>query len=319
MPTVYTLDIQAMKQGGGAGGGCGLPSPGSSKPGSPSTTSATTTPCSSPVVRDDPTGVVAQSACYASRCDDASVCSTAPAHDGDCNATNDGNEEEFCWICMLGDNAWADEAAGERCGPLVSNVCGCISSRVHLRCLAKWQLSRLGTKEETHCRVCRQELPEWRDTLLPRDMSSALKGVGQPGMPRTAVMHISYGGQRHSFPVTATRRGLEDFKAHIRRLCNVPSWYEIRFSFSYPDPNGEGTLQLTGINAFYYAVHRAAVDAALEGISATALMEEGSSVTRHNSTSVDDRHTPLSPTSGLRLVKWRSQLSQRLRQVFSRA
>ena len=53
-------------------------------------------------------------------------------------------QEECCWLCL--------EGAGE----LVS-VCSCSLRNVHRRCLARWQLERQGTLEETHCRYGGQQ------------------------------------------------------------------------------------------------------------------------------------------------------------------
>jgi hypothetical protein len=61
-------------------------------------------------------------------------------------------EDKFCWICF------------EECDEIIP--CNC-TQYVHSKCLAKWQIRKVGTDEEKICRFCDIELPDWRYVLRP--------------------------------------------------------------------------------------------------------------------------------------------------------
>ena len=57
---------------------------------------------------------------------------------------------------------------------LEKNVLPCACPRpVHAACLARWQLHSAGTPEETSCRFCQGQLPDWKGVLTPAEMRHA--------------------------------------------------------------------------------------------------------------------------------------------------
>ncbi|GIL62531.1 hypothetical protein Vafri_16743 [Volvox africanus] len=82
--------------------------------------------------------------------------------------SNDVETEDFCYICFEG----ATRGPSGELEPLVQ-VCRC-PTRVHRRCVARWQLYSAGKREEKSCRFCQGTLPDWKEVLTPRALPPAV-------------------------------------------------------------------------------------------------------------------------------------------------
>ena len=189
------------------------------------------------------------------------------ARDG---ATVDAEEEEenldddepVCYICLGG--ATADE-------PLVS-PCGC-PRRTHSRCYKRWQMYSSGRREETHCRFCDQQLPDWRafdhnDAPQPRQGASSPAGTGAddgealgapaaaapPAAPKTVSLDITYEGR--CYCVTAREGDQEGFVRTVRETFGIPLHTAVDLRFDrIPDPfEDNSTLQFAGTEHFATAM-----------------------------------------------------------------
>eukprot|EP00882_Tetradesmus_deserticola_P002712 GHRQ01002883.1.p1 GENE.GHRQ01002883.1~~GHRQ01002883.1.p1 ORF type:complete len:151 (+),score=36.33 GHRQ01002883.1:170-622(+) len=135
-------------------------------------------------------------------------------------------EDDSCWICMAG-------ASPEQ--PLES-PCAC-PRRVHLRCLARWQLQQAGRREETHCRFCHASYGDWRQSLAPRYDSADV-----PARPATPIMAISFEGQIHYIKVYPGAEGRARFEAQIRELIQLEDGEEFDVEFECKAPDTGATL-----------------------------------------------------------------------------
>lgn len=72
------------------------------------------------------------------------------------SSSNSDNSDNICWICYEND---------------INTVqtCSC-NKKVHLHCLARWQMKSYGTYEEYMCRLCKSYLPSWKKTVCSYDI-----------------------------------------------------------------------------------------------------------------------------------------------------
>ena len=88
---------------------------------------------------------------------------------------------DACWVCLgegtrSGDGGGrsGDGGCGTDCCADERLVLPCACPRpVHAACLARWQLHSAGTPEETSCRFCQGQLPDWKGVLTPAEMRHA--------------------------------------------------------------------------------------------------------------------------------------------------
>jgi hypothetical protein len=68
--------------------------------------------------------------------------------------------EPECWICLSDEAKEVPPTEDGRGGTLEmpEQLCKC-PRKVHPSCLRQWQLTKMGTTEETHCKFCSTELP----------------------------------------------------------------------------------------------------------------------------------------------------------------
>eukprot|EP00793_Prasinoderma_coloniale_P003989 PRCOL_00006830-RA len=172
------------------------------------------------------------------------------------------DDEPVCYICLGG--ATADE-------PLVS-PCGC-PRRTHSRCYKRWQMYSSGRREETHCRFCDQQLPDWRafdhnDAPPPRQGASSPAGTGAddggalgapaaaapPAAPKTVSLDITYEGR--CYCVTAREGDQEGFVRTVRETFGIPLHTAVDLRFDrIPDPfEDNSTLQFAGTEHFATAM-----------------------------------------------------------------
>jgi len=155
---------------------------------------------------------------------------------------NYNNEEDVCWICLEG-------------GDNLVTPCGC--PRVaHPQCLAKWQLHKAGTTEETHCRFCNHELESWKTKLFNGPKKNA---NSRP------VMRFCLNGQVYYIVPKPGSDGLAEFKDTVRKLCNLQEDTQLDLSFQCSDPTEGSQLNLEGDGAYDAAVHCATVWADTRG------------------------------------------------------
>jgi hypothetical protein len=99
---------------------------------------------------------------------------------------------EECWICFEDDST-------------TRSVCSC-KTKVHLDCLARWQVRRAGTQEERWCRLCQWRLPPWEETLIPRVMD----------LPSTVPMTLDIGnGETMTFEAHSGPDGRDALRAFL--------------------------------------------------------------------------------------------------------
>jgi hypothetical protein len=114
-------------------------------------------------------------------------------------------EDTQCWICFEGNGVKA---------------CAC-PRHVHPACLATWQAMRAGTDEETVCRFCNQDLPDWKPILAP------------PSLIKThhPVFTVTIGGvsKRVSVPLGANAQPL--FVQQLRTAFGIDPMKELDISF----------------------------------------------------------------------------------------
>ena len=153
---------------------------------------------------------------------------------------------DTCWICLGG--------ALDVDGGLVS-PCVCPRS-AHARCLARWQLQRAGGAEETRCRFCGHNLPDWRPALT---VDAAAERV-----PCERVcMAVTLNGNEHRIEVAPGERGRARFERDIRELFELHGEDDLEFTFDCQDPcDASAAITLEGRSAFDAAFHCAAITAA---------------------------------------------------------
>ncbi|KAG2497950.1 hypothetical protein HYH03_004212 [Edaphochlamys debaryana] len=129
--------------------------------------------------------------------------------------TTSGRPDDCCWICLEGG---ADAAP-----------CKCSQRPVHKACIARWQLERLGDREEHECRFCNGQLPPWQDTLLPprtRPAAEALVNVHGPD------------GTLHRIPLAPGLAGRRRFLMAVRSALRLPAHVPLEMSFELAVPGG---------------------------------------------------------------------------------
>ncbi|KAL0037501.1 hypothetical protein WJX77_000365 [Trebouxia sp. C0004] len=128
----------------------------------------------------------------------------------------DNEAEPSCWVCL---------APGDQAQPLVQ-PCGC-PRPVHQTCLARWQLQSVGRSEETACRFCYGELPDWRTAYnLPT---------------ATPVMTVSHHSVQHLLEVKSGEAGKVEFQQNIRRIFGLRPEDVIELTFGCKAPGTGGT------------------------------------------------------------------------------
>jgi hypothetical protein len=104
---------------------------------------------------------------------------------------------DSCWICLQED--------GELVQP-----CGCPRA-VHHDCLAYWQLHSAGTAEETRCRFCNSQLPDWKLTLAG---GSSLEA-------QVPVVAVLFAGCEWRLRVAPTPEGRLRFERQIELITGL--------------------------------------------------------------------------------------------------
>jgi len=108
--------------------------------------------------------------------------------------------------------------------------------------MARWQLQRAGTPEETHCRFCAAALPCWKQTWKPKS-------------PRETVRFgVRVGGVYKVLEVPTGADGEMKFQEKLRRLLGLDAGAELSLNFRCKSPSG-GQLALEGAGAFSAAFH----------------------------------------------------------------
>ncbi|KAK9811096.1 hypothetical protein WJX73_002158 [Symbiochloris irregularis] len=147
-------------------------------------------------------------------------------------------EDDVCWICLLE-------------GDELVRPCAC-PRYAHVACLARWQLQSAGTRRETHCEFCDNELPEWRERMTP-----------STGATAPAVMNVSFGSVAYSFEVQPGPSGYQEFSERVRAAFGLPDDSDLNITFTCDEPcEPANQLTLQGRGAFDAAVHCASVSAA---------------------------------------------------------
>ena len=121
-------------------------------------------------------------------------------------------DEDTCWICF------------EDNDDLIS-VCKC-PSKVHKRCLARWQVQNIGEDEENKCRFCKQSFPNWKETF-------EIKNV------ETAVFKLCCNGRVSK--VSVRLDSMEEFEETIRKLFRLPREQEFNIDYHCTVPDGSGS------------------------------------------------------------------------------
>ena len=125
-------------------------------------------------------------------------------------------ETETCWICM-------------EYGDLIS-VCEC-PTKVHTECLAKWQIHRIGHKEESTCRFCDKSFPDWKELYKYEN-----------GTVDTLQLKVVFNGREHIISGSPNR--IDEFQKRIYKICNIPEHYKYRVTYICNIPNNSGIIEL---------------------------------------------------------------------------
>ncbi|EFJ46518.1 hypothetical protein VOLCADRAFT_93070 [Volvox carteri f. nagariensis] len=161
-----------------------------------------------------------------------------------CDASSDLDRDE-CWICL--------SSAGS-----LSRVCDC--PRVsHRECLARWQLTNYGRREENFCRFCSKRLPAlWKPDAMNEGEKEELRVA--------PVMAVRYNGpegtREFKLRVHPGPEGLATFKAHLKEILGFDVGPEFDVTFECQMPSTGSFLTLSGMNAYGAATHCAALLAA---------------------------------------------------------
>ncbi|GIL62530.1 hypothetical protein Vafri_16743 [Volvox africanus] len=158
--------------------------------------------------------------------------------------SNDVETEDFCYICFEG----ATRGPSGELEPLVQ-VCRC-PTRVHRRCVARWQLYSAGKREEKSCRFCQGTLPDWKEVLTPRALP-----------PAVPILSIYYNNTCCRMKV---RPGPDGLRAFLRQLEVIVGRdvANVNFVFRCRCPDTGAEIFLQGLQAFEAAMHCACVRAA---------------------------------------------------------
>ncbi|GIM16320.1 hypothetical protein Vretimale_18955 [Volvox reticuliferus] len=157
---------------------------------------------------------------------------------------NDVDTDDFCYICFEG----ATRGPSGELEPLVQ-VCRC-PTRVHRRCVARWQLYSAGKREEKSCRFCQGTLPDWKEVLTPRALP-----------PAVPILSIYYNNTCCRMKV---RPGPDGLRAFLRQLEVIVGRdvANVNFVFRCRCPDTGAEIFLQGLQAFEAAMHCACVRAA---------------------------------------------------------
>ncbi|EFJ44794.1 hypothetical protein VOLCADRAFT_46968, partial [Volvox carteri f. nagariensis] len=117
-----------------------------------------------------------------------------------------------CWICLDDDPHPAP--------------CKC-PSYVHRFCLARWQLERLGRREERECRFCGTILPPWQETLLPKRVEPASEAIVNVHAPD---------GSKHCIPLRPGLAGRRHFMRAVRQALHLPHHAQLEMGFEVAVP-----------------------------------------------------------------------------------
>ncbi|KAL3138968.1 hypothetical protein ABBQ32_005777 [Trebouxia sp. C0010 RCD-2024] len=148
----------------------------------------------------------------------------------------DTQDVDVCWVCL---------APADPTQPLI-HACQCPRT-VHKECLARWQLQSVGRSEETECRFCHRELPDWRAAYnLPT---------------ATPVMTVCHNNVQHLLHVKPGDAGKTAFEDSIRRIFGLGPQDIIQLEFGCKAPGTDQDLTLKGWQSYDAAVHCAAVSA----------------------------------------------------------
>jgi hypothetical protein len=101
--------------------------------------------------------------------------------------------------------------------------CNC-PKYAHPKCIARWQISKIGTSEEHCCRFCNGKMPCWKETF----------GI-QSNRKDAVCFRIYHNG--HNFKLYATPGRFDDFKRQLQVLLNLDEGqeYNIIYTCSVPD------------------------------------------------------------------------------------
>lgn len=205
----------------------------------------------------------------ATKCSAAFPCPVGPSVDADDN--------DICWICLDGDSPEKPLELPCRC-----------PRKVHLACLARWQLQSAGRNEEDRCRFCQAQLPDWKTSLTPNNVK-----------PVVPVMAIKFEGKTYKLKVKPGPEGLREFQQQVRELLGFDITDEFDVTFECQIPHTGEKMKLTGLNSYGAATHCAAITAAQREVkpsrhhkthSANPSRSHSSAVP---SADVDHQHTPI--------------------------
>eukprot|EP00873_Tetraselmis_striata_P008571 jgi/Tetstr1/428835/TSEL_018822.t1 len=152
------------------------------------------------------------------------------------------DDGDVCWICLDG---------GSNNDPLSPMPCAC-PRHAHTKCIARWQLQSAGTRRETHCEFCSQELPDWRGCFPTPEK------VTEP-----AIMNVTFNGLTYGFPVKPGKDGYAAFTRAIQAKFSLPSDAKLNITFTCDEPVHDcNQITLRGEASYDAAVHCATLSAA---------------------------------------------------------
>ncbi|GLI67527.1 hypothetical protein VaNZ11_011741 [Volvox africanus] len=174
---------------------------------------------------------------------------------------NTGSDSEIdeCWICLSSDPPGT-----------LARVCDC--PRVsHRECLARWQLTNYGRREENFCRFCNKRLPAlWKP--------DAAKEVEKEELRVAPVMAVRYNGpegtREFNMRVRPGPEGLATFKTHLKEILGFDVGPEFDVTFECQMPSTGSMLTLSGLHAYGAATHCAALLAATKAGAQSAAAAE---------------------------------------------
>ncbi|GIL57387.1 hypothetical protein Vafri_12637 [Volvox africanus] len=174
---------------------------------------------------------------------------------------NIGSDSEIdeCWICL------SSEPPGT-----LARVCDC--PRVsHRECLARWQLTNYGRREENFCRFCNKRLPAlWKP--------DAAKEAEKEELRVAPVMAVRYNGpegtREFKLRVRPGPEGLATFKTHLKEILGFDVGPEFDVTFECQMPSTGSMLTLSGLHAYGAATHCAALLAATKAGAQSAAATE---------------------------------------------
>ncbi|GIL89712.1 hypothetical protein Vretimale_16627 [Volvox reticuliferus] len=179
--------------------------------------------------------------------------------------TGSDSDVDECWICL------SSEPPGT-----LARVCDC--PRVsHRECLARWQLTNYGRREENFCRFCNKRLPAlWKP--------DAAKEAEKEELRVAPVMAVRYNGpegtREFKLRVRPGPEGLATFKTHLKEILGFDVGPEFDVTFECQMPSTGSMLTLSGLNSYGAATHCAALLAATKAdaqVTAAAVPTTGGS------------------------------------------